>query len=296
MQEFWLQKDNKSSFILALSIIKEYAKSFYFASRFLPLRKRWATFAVYGFCRYADNIVDNPRNRTHGELINELDSLREELSLSYKYGESEHPILRAYIVAAKEYNIPSNYAFDLVDGVQMDLEFKGYDSYDELYVFCYKVASVVGLMMTYILGFKDDHTLKYAEMLGAGMQLTNILRDIKEDKDIGRIYLPKKELLKFGLSEDDIIRENFNSNFREFMKFQVDRAEKYYKDADIGIKQLDKDSQFAIYAASRIYGGILNKIKDNDYNPFTGRVFVPTSKKLKILSEEYFKRKLSLGQ
>lgn len=295
MQDFWNTSSNKPAFLLALSIIKEHAKSFYFAAKFLPLEKRWATFAVYAFCRYADNIVDNPRQRTNTELINELNCLRNELISAYKYGESEHPILKSYISAATEYGIPYEYANDLIDGVQMDLEFSGYNSFDELYEFCYKVASVVGLMMTYILGFKDKETLKYAEMLGAGMQLTNILRDIKEDKNMGRIYLPKDELKEFGLSEDDVRQERFTPKFREFMKFQVQRAEKYYVDAEIGISQLNKESQFAIYAASRIYGGILNKIKENDYNPFAGRVFVPTSKKLKILSEEYFKRKLSLG-
>lgn len=295
MQEFWNTSPNKPAFLLALSIIKEHAKSFYFAAKFLPLHKRWATFAVYAFCRYADNIVDNPRQRTNAELICELDCLRNELIYAYKYGESEHPILKSFITAATEYGIPFKYTNDLIDGVQMDLKFSGYNTFDELYEFCYKVASVVGLMMTYILGFKDEETLKYAEMLGAGMQLTNILRDIKEDKNMGRIYLPNDELSQFGLTQEDINNERFTPNFREFMIFQVQRAEKYYQKAEKGIAQLNNESQFAIYAASRIYGGILNKIKENDFNPFAGRVFVPTSKKLKILSEEYFKRKLNLG-
>jgi phytoene synthase len=295
MKEFWNKKEAKSSFILSNSIIKQHAKSFYFASKFLPKRKKWATFAVYGFCRYADNIIDNPRERTKEELINELDVLRNELELAYKYGESEHPILRSFIVAAKEYNIPSKYAFDLIDGVQMDSEFIRYNTFEELYEFCYKVASVVGLMMTYILGFKEEKTLDYAEKLGIGMQLTNILRDIKEDKEMDRIYIPLEDLEKFGLTEWDIINEKFSDNFKNMMKFQVDRAASYYHDADIGISMLDKESRFAIYSASKIYGSILLKIKERNYNPFKGRVFVPKSEKLKILSQEYIKRKLSFG-
>lgn len=269
------------------SIIKHYAKSFYFASTFLPKKKRLATYVIYSFCRYVDNIIDKPRQRTKEELTTELDSIRDELSKAYKYSESEHPILGIFIKVINQYQIPIEYAFDLIEGVSMDLIYDRYENFDELYKFCYRVASVVGLMMTYILGFNDKSALIYAEKLGVAMQLTNILRDVKEDKENGKIYLPLNEIREFNLTEDDFIKERFNSNFKEFITFQVNRAQAYYEESKAGIPMLDKDSRFAIYAALRIYSGILQEIVKNDYNVFKGRAYVSTSKKILILISEY---------
>ncbi|MDC1068863.1 phytoene/squalene synthase family protein [Candidatus Kapabacteria bacterium] len=285
-------KDKILDFKYSKTVIKHYAKSFYLSSQFLPKKKRLGSYAVYCFCRYTDNIVDNPRNRTNSEILIELDHLKLELENSYKYGESEHPALSTFAIVAKEYNIPKKYAFELIEGVQMDMTKNRYKSFDDLYLFCYRVAATVGLMMTYVLGFKNDNTLVYAEKLGIAMQLTNILRDIEEDVENDRIYLPQQELEKYGVSESDIKNHQFNSNIADLMKFNVDRARQYYKDAEDGIAELDKNSRFAIYAASRIYSGILNKIMERNFNPFLGRVFVPKSKKLKIVFSELVKTKL----
>lgn len=272
-------------------VIKQYAKSFYFSSQFLPKHKKLGAYAVYCFCRFADNIVDNPRNRDKKEIEIELENLKNEVELAFKYGESEHPALTALAIVAKDFSMPVKYALELIDGVKMDLSILRYETFDDLYLFCYRVASTVGLMMTYILGFQKDATLEYAEKLGVAMQLTNILRDIKEDKENDRIYLPINELNQFKLSEFNVINENFNDDFRRMMIFNIDRAKKYYLEAEPGIRQLDKDARFAIYAASRIYSGILIKLADNDYNPFLERAFVPNSKKLRIVFNEFFKTK-----
>lgn len=276
----------------AKEIMKYHAKSFYFAGKFLPAERRAATYAVYSFCRYADNIVDNPRQRSHEEILHELNELSQELENACNYGESENPAVGAYIASAKEYGIPAKYALYLLKGVEMDLTINRYDNFDELYLFCYRVAGVVGLMMTYVLGFEDEEALKYAEKLGIAMQLTNILRDIKEDKEMGRIYLPQNEMAEFGINDENVINEQFTDNFRKFMEFQVDRAQKYYEEANAGIKMLNRGSQFAIYAASEIYSGILDKIRKNDYNPFNERVFVPKSRKISILLSELLKRRI----
>ena len=272
------------------SVIKHYAKSFYFASSFLPRDKKFGAYAVYCFCRYADNVVDNPRNRTIEEIKIELDHFRNELDLSYKYGESEHPALSAFAHYARKYSIPREYAFDLVDGVEMDLEIKSYESFDDLYVFCYKVASTVGLMMSMVLGVNGDKALLHAEELGIAMQITNILRDIKEDKDMDRIYVPKEDLRKFNVSEQMIENEIFNSDFESFMKFYVEKAESYYEKGNKGIPMIDKDGRFAIQTASKIYAGILVKIKENNYNPFKERAAVKKSKKFAILFKELLKK------
>ncbi len=273
-----------------------WSKSFYFSARFLPKKKRWATYAVYGFCRYADNLIDHPRDRPKPQLISEVACFRRELRFAYRWGESEHPILKPFILVAKKYGIPIQCPLDLLKGVQMDIETDRYATFDDLYVFCYRVASVVGLMMTHIMGYKNVQAFEYAEKLGIAMQLTNILRDVKEDKEMGRIYLPLEEMRKFGVSEEDVMNENFNDAFHRLIKFQVDRAHDYYLEANKGIPMLNTESQFAIYSASKIYQGILRKIEARDYNPFLGRVYVPLGKKFKILMSEVFRTRIRMLQ
>ncbi|MBE2187999.1 MAG: phytoene/squalene synthase family protein [Desulfobulbaceae bacterium] len=290
MINYWLKDDNKPAFMHAKAIIEFHAKSFAIASKLLPEHKRWGTWGVYSFCRYTDNIIDKPRSRNQQDIVLEIERLRTELDLAFKHGESEHPVIKAFIASQREFNIPINYAYELIEGVMMDSEFTGYQNFDELYRFCYRVASVVGLMMTYVIGFKNEDTLKYAEKMGIAMQLTNILRDVEEDSRNSRIYIPNDELKKFNVTNSQIIESRFDDNFRNLMKFQVERAQSYYKEAEKGIGDLSKDSQFAIYSASKIYGGILQKIKENDYNPFLGRVFLPKSQKLMILLSEWVKR------
>lgn len=294
LNNYWDSGDLFPAFQYSQSIIEHHAKSFSFASKFLPDYRRWGTFAVYNFCRYADNIIDNPRNRTNTELITELNELRRELDAAYKYGESEHPALKAFIATSVNFDIPKVYADDLLNGVEMDLTISRYNTFDELYVFCYRVASTVGLMMTYVLGFEGGQkTLDYAENLGIAMQLTNILRDIADDFKLGRIYIPQEDIKNFNVNIEDIRNHIFTPELRTMMVFQVDRALNYYNNSQPGIKLLEKDSRFAIQSASKIYGEILKKIVENDYNPFLGRVFVPHSRKIQILFSEIIGRFLN---
>ncbi|MBN2709455.1 MAG: phytoene/squalene synthase family protein [Calditrichaceae bacterium] len=285
-------KSLEAAFRYARSQTAHYSKSFFFSATFLPKEKRWETYALYGFCRYADNIIDNPRGRTTEELIEEVNSVIREIKIAYRLGESEHPIIKSFIHVAKKRNIPIEYPLELMEGVKMDLTRNRYNNFDELYQFAYRVAGVVGLMMSYVLGYKDESALVYAEQLGVAMQLTNILRDVKEDKEMNRIYLPLDELERFGLTEEDVLSEKMNVRMRRLMKFQVKRAHRYYHEADKGIKMLTPNTQFAIYSASRIYQGILMKIEARNYNPFLGRVFVKQSKKMLILFSEIWKSRI----
>jgi phytoene synthase len=262
----------------------------------LPAEKRWATFVTYGFCRYADNLIDKERQRSSREVLQELDHLARELEIAYRSGESEHPIIKPFILVAKKYEIPIEYPMELLDGVKMDMLYKRYDTFDDLYIFCYRVAGVVGLMMTHILGYRSRKAFEYAEKLGIAMQLTNILRDIKEDKDMGRIYIPQEELNNFNCSDNNVLEERFTAGCKELMVFQIERAKKYYTDAQPGIKLLATDSQFAIQSASKIYRGILHKIESRDYDPFQGRVFVPQRNKIRILASEVVRTKLQVAQ
>lgn len=285
-------KDTKIQFELARKMTAHYAKSFYFSANLLPNEKRWATYALYCFCRYVDNLTDIPRDRSKEEILAELYHLETELHTGYRTGGSEHPILKPFISVAKQYDIPIKYPLELIKGVKMDTEKTRYNNFDELYLFAYRVAGVVGLMMTPLLGYSDPKAFEYAEKLGIAMQLTNILRDVKEDKEMGRIYLPLDEIARFNLDEDSIFEERFSPEFQKFMKFQLDRAHQYYEEAEKGIKMLDKDSQFAILSASRIYRGILKKMELRSYNPFLGRVFVPKSEKFGILFSSIIKTRM----
>jgi phytoene synthase len=291
-----ISSDNKKDLKIALKYARfqtaHYSKSFFFSSAMLPKEKRWDTYALYNFCRYADNIVDKPRNRSTEELINEVDMLAKELHIAYKSGESEHPVIKSFIYVANKYQIPIKYPLELLEGVKMDLVKNRYETYDDLYLFAYRVAGVVGILMTYVLGYKDESAFIYAEKLGIAMQLTNILRDVQEDKNMGRIYLPQEEIRRFNLQEEDFFAENITDKFREFMSFQVNRAHQYYNEAHDGIKLLTDNTQFAIYSASKIYQGILFQIEARNFNPFLGRVFVSQSKKLLILFSEIFKTRV----
>ncbi len=288
-------KQHYSSFMYAKHLTAEYSKSFYISTRLLPKRKQWPVFSLYGFCRHADNLIDNPRDRAPKEVLKEIKNLNKELRIAYRTGESEHPVLSSFIIVAKYFNIDRKYPKELIRGVIMDLKKKRYETFDDLYLFCYRVAGVVGLMMTSILGYKDEKALIYAEKLGIAMQLTNILRDIQEDKDMGRIYLPKSEMSDFGITEQDILDEHMSPKMHDFIKFQVERAHRYYDEAQPGIQMLEPDTRFAIQSASLIYRGILRKIEERDYNPFLGRVYVPQSRKLNILLREVIRSKIQMA-
>ncbi len=283
----------KSPFHLSHDYVKNmtamYARSFYFASQFFPREKRRATYALYGFARYTDNLVDNPRDRDKEELLRELDHLRWEIETAYRRKESEHPVVKPFIQAAHAFSIPIEYPLDLIKGVAMDVSHSRYAHFEDLYIYCYRVAGTIGLMMTYIIGFSHRDAFEYAEKLGVAMQLTNILRDIREDKNRGKIYLPMSELKRFNVPEEDFFQERFSGKMQKLLKETASDAHRYYNEAEPGISFLDEDSRFAIYAASRLYRGILKKFEDRDFNPFTGRVSVSFYEKTGITIREYLK-------
>lgn len=281
----------QSGFLYAKHLTTYYSKSFTMATRMLPKSKRWPVYALYGFCRFADNLIDKPRDRTSGEILDEINCLRHELEIAYRTGHSEHPVLNPFVHVAKAFQIPHHYPDEFLEGVAMDLTHKRYKTFDELYLFCYRVAGIVGIMMTYVLGYQTEEAFPYAEKLGIAMQLTNILRDIQEDKNMGRIYIPEEHWKKFNVKEDHFLQEIFDSDFEKLMQFECDLANQYYIEAQPGISMLARNTRFAIYAASEIYSGILKQIEQFGYNPFLGRVYVPTGSKLSILFKEFIKTK-----
>ena len=250
----------------AEKITAEHSKSFHFASGLLPEEKRSAVRALYAFCRTVDDIVDES-----------MDNQRES-QLDYWRGMIEYGsfldsdlVATAWADTIVRYHIPRHYALQLIDGVHRDLTQSRYQTFEELATYCYGVASTVGLMSMYVVGFKSNDAVPYAIKLGVALQMTNILRDIGEDYQNGRLYLPREELVFYGICEQDIAEGRITDNWRQFMKFQIERTRQLYEESWEGVKMLEREGQLAIGAASVFYQGILNEIEKNDYDVFTKR-------------------------
>jgi phytoene synthase len=250
----------------AEKITAEHSKSFYFASGLLPEEKRSAVRALYAFCRTVDDIVDESSN---SQREAQLDYWRGMVkSGSY---EDNDLIAAAWADTLVRYHIPRHYALQLIDGVARDLCQTRYQTFDELATYCYSVASTVGLMSMFIVGFNSHEAVPYAIKLGVALQMTNILRDVGEDYHNGRVYLPREELAFYGIRESDLAEGRITDNWRQFMKFQIERTRQLYNESWEGVKMLEREGQLAIGAASVFYQGILDEIEKRDYDVFTSR-------------------------
>ncbi|MBK9923856.1 MAG: phytoene/squalene synthase family protein [Anaerolineales bacterium] len=250
----------------AEQITAEHSKSFYFASGLLPEEKRSAVRALYAFCRTVDDIVDESTDDQRESQLDYWRGMIEHASFS-----DDDLVAAAWADTLTRYHIPRHYALQLIDGVNRDLTQSRYQTFDELATYCYGVASTVGLMSMYIVGFKKNEAVPYAIKLGVALQMTNILRDIGEDYRNGRLYLPREELAFYGIREQDIAEGRITDNWRQFMKFQIERTRQLYAESWEGVKMLEREGQLAIGAASVFYQGILDEIEKNDYDVFTQR-------------------------
>jgi len=264
---------------------RHHAKTFYFASHVLPLQKRSDAYAVYAFCRYVDDQIDlAPDEAARLRAYADLDHL---LHAAYLTGDGSEtpgrskPWLPAFRETIRRRSIPQNYFQDLLTGVEMDRGRVRIKTWDEMDRYCYHVASVVGLIMVHILTEPAPELLKPARDLGTAMQLTNILRDIREDWDRDRLYLPLDELEKFGLTEEDIARHRVTESFRAMMRFQIGRARAFYGHAEPGIAALPNDgARFCARLMSTVYGAILDEIERADFQVYQSRARVTLARKL----------------
>ena len=260
----------------AKRITAAHSKSFHFASALLPEEKRSAVRALYAFCRTVDDIVDEVELKKDRDF--ELDYWRDIVdTASYP---TDDLVAAAWADTLTRYHIPRHYALQLIDGVARDLSQIRYQTFDDLATYCYGVASTVGLMSMFIIGFKSDDAVPYAIKLGVALQMTNILRDVGEDYCNGRLYLPREELIAYGIREEDIAAGRVTDNWRQFMKFQIERTRQQYAESWEGVKFLEREGQLAIGAASIFYQGILDEIEKHDYDVFTRRVSLSTFGKL----------------
>ena len=226
--------------------------------------------------------MDSARDRAEAAV--RLDHARDVLDLAYGHG-SAPPGLLAFRRTVRERSIPRNLFEDLLDGMAMDLDIARYPDFASLDLYCYRVAGVVGLMMTHVFGHRHDRCLPRALALGTAMQLTNILRDVAEDYSLGRVYLPRDELERFGVEESQIAEGRMDDRFRDLIRFQIGRARGYYEESEAGIPDLIGDSaRLTVRVMGRVYGGILGAIERQGLDVFRRRARVSTPRKLATLA------------
>lgn len=254
------------------------SKSFYFATRFFPRRMAEDAWAVYWFCRTTDDLVDE------AAVAPDLDSWSASLRAALEGRRTGIDVLDHFAATARRCGIPAEYPLDLIEGVRMDLSIARYETFDGLRLYCYRVASTVGLMMMHVIGF-DGAPHRQAIDLGIAMQLTNILRDVGEDLRRGRIYLPLEDLRRFGYSERDLAAATRNDAFSRLMDFQCRRARQFYASGLQGLPALHSRGRFSVELAARIYSRLLPRIESSGYEVFQRRAVVPRLEKYWITAQ-----------
>lgn len=265
-----------------IDLTKNSGSNFYYSFLFLPKARRNAMYTVYAFCKAVDSAVDEPP--AGSDPKEELRKWRAELDEVYG-GQPTWPIMISLAQHAKTLSIPKAYFDELIKGVEMDLINTRYATFDDLSAYCYRVASVVGLICLHIFGPTSPHAQDYAVDLGMAFQLTNILRDLGIDAEQGRIYLPQEDLAHFGYSEMELLQQKDNQPLRELIRFEAERARLYYAKAQAALECLPASDRRALTVAEimrAVYSRILERIGRPDYQPFGLRVHLSTSGRLAL--------------
>jgi len=253
--------------------------SFYYSFLFLPAEQRRAIMALYAFCREVDDVVDECSDRDVAQR--KLDWWREETGACFA-GHPRHPVTSALAPVLEKYNLPEEYFQEIIDGMNMDLEQQRYESFSELALYCHRVAGVVGLLSAEIFGYRHRDTLKYAESLGTAFQLTNIIRDVREDAERGRIYLPLDELLQYRINPHDLLKGEIRDQLQPLLGFQADRANRYYRRALEQLPDEDRYAQRSGLIMTSIYQTLLGEIKADGYRVMQHRIQLTPLRKLWI--------------
>jgi len=254
--------------------------NFYYSFVVLPSEKRRAFCAVYAFMRYCDDISDGDSSPETKRAL--LKDWRAKLDAAYAGRLQENPILPAFHDTVHRFSIPAQYFHWILDGAEMDLDVAAYETFEDLYKYCFNVASAVGLVCLQIFGFKDEEAKQYAEKCGIAFQLTNILRDLKEDAETGRIYLPAEDLRKFSYTPGELHDGVVDERFRRLMQFETERAREYYKAARNLLPMIEASSRPARWAMIRIYERILERIVERRFDVFRSRVRLAGTEKISI--------------
>jgi phytoene synthase len=260
--------------------------SFYYSFLFLPIERRRAITALYAFCREVDDVVDECNDPQIAAT--KLAWWRTEVARLYE-GKAGHPVTQALQGVLPSFNLPQEQLLEIIDGMEMDLTQTRYLDFKGLSLYCYRVASVVGLLAAEIFGYQDRKTQKYAHDLGMAFQLTNIIRDVGEDARRGRIYLPIDELQQFDVKAADILNARYSDNFRRLMEFQIERAERYYEQAFAQLPAGDRRAQRPGLVMAAIYRALLEEIHRDGCRVLTQRTSLTPLRKLWLAVKTWVK-------
>ncbi|MCW9014418.1 MAG: presqualene diphosphate synthase HpnD [Gammaproteobacteria bacterium] len=251
--------------------------SFYYSFRFLPKLQRRAITALYAFCREVDDVVDECNDEAIART--KLNWWRSEIASLYA-GKPQHPVTHALLPLLDEFNLAEEYLMEIIDGMEMDLDYHSYPSFKDLSLYCYRVASVVGLLAAEIFGYKDRMTQRYAHDLGMAFQLTNILRDVREDAERGRVYIPADELKQFGVSIQDLHRPITSDAVKALFQHQASRAREYYQKAYNNLPEQDRYNQRTGLMMAEIYSSLLAEIEDDGFRVLEHKIKLTPLRKL----------------
>ena len=281
----WITPDVALAYEACQQITKREAKNFYYGFISLPEAKRHAIYAAYAFCRQCDDAVDNQGSAQ--EKLRALDEARSRLHRCYA-GAPNDQVTIALHDAAMRYNIPITYFESLIEGMAMDVQMARYRTFGDLRGYCYRAASTIGLISIEIFGYRQPQAKTFAIDLGIALQLTNILRDLKEDAERGRIYLPQQDLRDFGVSEDDLLAGRLTDEFRALMRYQARRAHKYFASGIRLLPLLPPRSRMCTAVLQGLYAEILNRIEAANYDVFSKRISLSALEKTQLTAWLWF--------
>lgn len=273
-----------------IEITEKSKTNFLYSFSLLSREKNDAINTVYAFCRYTDDIVDNESD-SDDVKFKKINEWRNELKQALA-DSSHYPLLNKLSAVIKKFNIPVEHFFELIKGMESDIQTHRYKDFTSLYQYCYRAAVTVGLMSIEIFGYKTNNAKEYAVNLGIALQLTNILRDIKIDAINGRIYIPWEDMKKFGYTEEELLNFVYNDSFIELMKYECGRAREYYEKADKSFVKEDRLLLFPARIMQHIYFGILRKIEKMNYNVFRKKAKVSKFRKVYYMLGVYLKYNL----
>ncbi len=280
----------EASYRYCRRVAKSRAKNFYYSFLLLDKPQRDAMCAIYAFMRHCDDLSDDPAVAAKGQVRHSVALWRMQLDRALR-GEVEANIIwPAFHDAVHRYAIPHRYFHEMIDGILSDLEPRQMKTFDELYRYCYHVASVVGLTIIHIFGFRSPRALLLAEKCGVAFQLTNILRDVREDAGMGRIYLPLEDLARFQVPVEQLRSGKEDDRFRQLMRFEVSRARAYYDESAPLSGLVEPKSRRSLWALRRIYLRLLEKIEDANYSVLTRRINVPKRTKVILFLRAFLQR------
>lgn len=265
------------------AVQKAHSRTYYFSTQLFPPDLRRHVHALYAFTRYADEIVDDLKKDANVEArLEALEAFEAETMAALVGEEVEDPILRAFTNTARERGIGQGHLMPFMRSMKMDTYVRRYPTYEDLEEYMHGSAAVVGLMMCRVIGVEAEEALPHAEALGEAMQLSNFLRDVGEDWERGRVYLPLEDLKRFGYSEEDLGTGRVNEAFVELMRFEIDRARMLYLVADQGMRHIPRGRRYPVLVARHLYAAILDRIKDLDYDVFSSRAGTTLAEKLRV--------------